>query len=58
MLHAVKNNLKSVFQILRDKSMESNNNKERRQKRKNEVENIVDIIILPSIGKGKLYVNI
>ena len=58
MLHAVKNNLKSVFQILRDKSMEINNTKERRQKRKNEVENIVDIIILPSIGKGKLYVNI
>ena len=43
------------MQILRDKSMESN--KEKRQKRKfnkNEVEDIVDIIILPSIGKGKL----
>ena len=55
-LHAaVKNNWKSVLQILRDKSMESN--KEKRQKRKsnkNEVEDIVDIIILPSIGKGKL----
>ena len=54
-LHAaVKNKWKSVLQILRDKTMESNNNKERKRKsKKSEVENIVDIIILPSMGKGK-----
>ena len=35
--------------------MESNNNKERKRKfKKNKVENIVDIIILPSIGKGNM----
>ena len=39
--------------------MESNNNKERKRKsKKNEVENIVDIIILPSMGKGKDWIHI
>ena len=43
--------------------MESNNKKDsaissRKKGNKNEIENIVDIIILPSIGKGKLILKL